>query len=114
MIESVGTVAVVVSNAKKPAASYKEKLGFEIRDQDGHWGTVAPKKSETLLHLCKQKELEPGNTGIALYAKDIETTYADLVKKGVPFRHKLTHADWGTFAMLIDPDGNEFWLVPSE
>ena len=75
---------------------------------------MAPKKSTTVLYLCKEATLETGNTGIAFYSKDIDATCDDMMKKGVKFSHKLTKADWGTFAMIQDPDGNQFWLVPSE
>ncbi|HEX9566977.1 MAG TPA: VOC family protein, partial [Thermoplasmata archaeon] len=37
------TIALVVSDAKKSAKWYTEKLGFEIREHQGHWITVAPK-----------------------------------------------------------------------
>ncbi len=113
MIDSLTTVAVVVSNAKKAAAWYQQTLGFEIRDDEGHWVTVAPPRSGVLLHLCKQAKLEPGNTGIAFAAEDLKGTCQELEKKGVKFHRRYTEADWGSFAMFKDPDGNVFWLVPA-
>jgi predicted enzyme related to lactoylglutathione lyase len=34
-----------------------------------------------------------------------------LTRKGVNFTQKPTKEHWGTYAMLADPDGNEFWLI---
>lgn len=106
-----GSVAVVVSDGKKSAQWYKEKLGFEVRSGDGHWITVAPKGSEMVIHLCEGDELEPGNTGFAFYAKDVAKEEAALRKKGVAFTQPTKKQPWGTQAAFADPDGNEFWLI---
>ncbi len=110
MIKSISSTAVVVSNGKKAREWYKKTLGFEVRDNEGHWITVAPKKSKNVLHLCESKELEPGNTGILLLSDDIGATYKDMKKKGVTFPMELKKADWGSSAKFSDPDGNVFWL----
>src|SRR2546428_9649265 len=80
-----GDVAVVVSDAKKAATWWREKLGFEIRDNEGHWVTVAAKGSEPLLHLCETKPPEKGNTGIGVLAKDLIPEAKGLEAKGVRF-----------------------------
>jgi len=113
MIKSVMDVAIVVSDGKKSAQWYKEKLGLDIRDNEGHWITVAPKDSSILLHLCEHKPLEQGNTGIAFSVDDLDRTYNEMSSKGVEFTAKPTKAEWGTYAMFKDPDGNEFWLLPA-
>ena len=105
-----GDVAVVVSDAKKAATWWREKLGFEVRDNDGHWVTVAAKGSETLLHLCETKPLEKGNTGIGFLAKDVIAEAKALEAKGVRFTKPAKKEPWGAFAMFADPDGNEFWI----
>lgn len=112
MFKSIVDVAVVVSDANKSADWYKEKLGFEIRDKEGHWVTVAPKGSEVVLHLCESKPLEQGNTGIAFSVDDLDSVYKELSGKGVEFTVKPTKEEWGSYAMFKDPDGNEFWLMP--
>ena len=112
MIDSILDMAVVVSNAKKSAGWYKEKLGFEIRDNEGHWVTVAPKGSQVVFHLCETTPPETGNTGIGFRVKDLDKTYAEYSGKGVEFTVKSTKAEWGFYAMFKDPDGNEFWLMP--
>ena len=105
-----GSVAIVVSDGKKSAQWFKEKLGFEIRDNEGHWITVAPKGSKLVIHLCEGDKLEPGNTGFAFYVKDATKEEAELRKKGVQFTSPVKKESWGTNGMFADPDGNEFWL----
>lgn len=106
-----GSVALVVSDGKKSAKWYKEKLGFEIRDQEGHWITVAPKGSKLVIHLCEGDTMEPGNSGFAFYAKDVKKEEEALRKKGVDFTAPTTKETWATYAIFKDPDGNEFWLM---
>src|SRR5437870_10082647 len=98
------SVAVVVSNGKRSARWYSEKLGFESSVQ-GHWVTVWPKGAAWKIHLCQQPKgkLEPGNTGISFYAKDVEGTVKELKKRGVKFEMDLTKSEWGSLAMLKDP-----------
>lgn len=112
MIKSIFDAAVVVSDAKKSAEWYKQKLGLEVRDNEGHWITVAPKGSSVVLHLCETTPLEQGNTGIAFFVDDLDETYREMSGKGVEFTTKPKKTEWGTYAMFKDPDGNEFWLYP--
>ncbi len=112
MIRSIIDVAVVVSDANKSAEWYRDKLGLEIRDKEGHWVTVAPKASDVVLHLCETTPLEQGNTGIAFRVDDLDKAYKEMSEKGVEFTRNPTKKDWGSSAMFKDPDGNEFWLVP--
>lgn len=105
------SAAIVVSDGKKSARWYKEKLGFEIQSEEGHWITVGPKGSQVAIHLCEGDVLEPGNTGFGLYVKDVKKEEDALRKKGVEFTMPTTKQPWGTNAMFKDPDGNEFWLI---
>ena len=53
MITGVGSVAVLVLDAKKSAGWYHDKLGFEIVGAEGHSVFVRPGGSQTLMiHLC--------------------------------------------------------------
>lgn len=113
MISGIRDVAIVVSDSQKSLKWYTEVLGLEARDTQGHWITVAPKGSATVLHLCEGEELERGNTGIALLAEDIEKTFNELKAKGVKFPHPPKDDGWGVYAQLEDPDGNIIWLNPA-
>jgi hypothetical protein len=52
------SMAVMVSDAKKTAKWFRDKLGFEV-SVEGHWVTAWPTGSNSKLHLCEGK-LEPG------------------------------------------------------
>jgi catechol 2,3-dioxygenase-like lactoylglutathione lyase family enzyme len=115
MITKFASIAVLVSNGKKSKEWYREKLGFEVKEDENHWIVVAPKGSETGIHLCQAKELEPGNQGILFFADNIDATCKELKNKGVEFTRPLDKAEWDEkirYAMFKDPDGNEFWLMP--
>jgi catechol 2,3-dioxygenase-like lactoylglutathione lyase family enzyme len=111
-IEKPFSVAVMVSDAKKSAQWYKEKLGFES-ETEGHWVTVFPKGSEWKIHLCQGK-LEPGNTGIGFYSRDVGKTAAEMKSRGVKFTLDVTKSRGEAKAMFEDPDGNVFWLTEGE
>jgi catechol 2,3-dioxygenase-like lactoylglutathione lyase family enzyme len=113
MISKLLTVAVMVSDAKKSAKWYREKLGFETSNEDDHWVVARPKGADWMLHLCEGK-LEPGNTGIGFYSDDVEKTVADLERKGVKIDQDYVKADWGGNASFKDPDGNVIWIGPEK
>ena len=134
MISGVGSIAILVNDAKKSAKWYRDKLGFEIIRIEGHPIFVKAKGSHgTMLHLCAQcsdwgNDLPGGRVGVWLQCgeitmhrddrtgavtpasrpEDVERTYLELKKKGVEFSEELTTTDWGKFAILRDLDGNEF------
>ena len=116
MVSKGFSVALVVSDAKKSARWYGEKLGFKVSLEDEHWITVWPEGAQWKIHLCQSDEyrIEPGNSGIGLYCEDIDSEYEELKSKDVKFSRELTREPWGSFAMLEDPDGNEIWLQEGE
>jgi len=114
MITGIKSVAVLVTDAKRAAEWYREKLGFEVGIQ-GHWVTVSPKGTEMKLHLCEKcKEWEDdrpgGQTGISFEVDNKEQTYRELKASGVEFSQELTTEWFGTYAIFKDPDGNQFWI----
>jgi lactoylglutathione lyase len=134
LITGVGSVAVLVYDAKRSAEWYRDKLGFEIAGIEGHAVFVKPQGSQAiLLHLCEkcddwENDHPGGRTGIWLQCgeieihkdektgrvipasrpEDVEKTYQELKKNGVEFSEELTTTKWGKFAILRDPDGNMF------
>lgn len=113
MIKGIYDVAVVVSSTKKAVRWYREKLGFKMVENMGHWVTMAPKSAKKgmgLIHLCEGDRLEPGNTGIGFIADNLDKTYKDLSKNGVIFTKKPIDEGWGKYAMFRDLDNNQFWL----
>lgn len=110
----LGDVAVVVSDAKASAAWWKEKCGFEIRDNAGHWVTVAPRGSEVVIHLCETGAHEEGNTGIGFFVDDVAAVEEAWTAKGVRFSVPRKVGEASVQARFLDPDGNEFWLFEDE
>jgi catechol 2,3-dioxygenase-like lactoylglutathione lyase family enzyme len=113
-IGRIGTVAVVVSDGKKAKEWYREKLGFELQEDEEHWIVVGPQGSSTGIHLCAAEKLEPRNTGILFLTDNVDSAYQELKRKGVEFTRELAKAEWDEnikYAMFKDPDGNEFWLM---
>jgi len=116
MFDGIGSVPVLVNDAKKAAKWYEEKLGFES-EMEGHWVTVKPKGSDISIHLCEkcdewENDRPGGNTGIYLTCEDQEKTYQELKAKGVQFKVELTDSPWfsGKYAIFKDLDGNEFMM----
>ncbi len=133
MISGVGSVAILVNDAKRSAEWCHDKLGFEIVGIEGHTVFVKPVGSQSLLHLCGRckdwgNNQPGGRTGIWLHCgkitvrkdektgqvlpasnpEEVERTYHELKKKGVEFSEELTTTSWGKYAIMRDLDGNEF------
>ena len=109
MVSSEFSMAVMVSDAKKSAKWFEEKVGLKS-SAEGHWVLVWPGKSGAKVHLCEGKP-EPGNTGIAFYFEDAKKAAAEMKEKGVKFTQELVKKSWGTNGMFADPDGNEYWMI---
>ena len=136
MISGIGSVAVLVNDARRSAEWYRDKLGFEIVVMEGHSVFVKPQGSSfPLVHLCGKchdwgNDKPGGRTGIWLNCgkiifhkrKDseqmipasdpanVEETFQELRRKGAEFSTDITTTDWGKMAILRDPDGNELEL----
>jgi len=116
------SAAVAVSDRKKATRWYVEKLGFRVFDDDpDHWTTVGDRSGKFLLHLCemgghpgkKPPKSEVGNTGILLVTNEpFSRTCARLKRRHVRFSMAPRKLPWGWLAKFLDPDGNEFWLMP--
>jgi len=133
MITGAGSVAILVKDANKSAEWYRDMLGFEIVENKGHSVFVRPRGSQFLLHLCGKcdawgGDLPGGRTGVWLHCgkvnmlndgvagviipasdpREVNKTYHELQARGVKFSEELTSTSWGKYAILSDPDGNEF------
>jgi len=114
------SVAVVVSDRKKAVEWYTKKLGLDVIVKMDHWVTVGRKGRPGELHLCQTSEydisipLEKGNTGINLQLPgNFEAGCAALQANGVKFTQPPKKEDWGWWATIQDPDGNEISLTPA-
>ncbi len=135
MVTSVGSVAVLVNDAKKALGWYRDVLGFEVVNAEGHPIFLRSRREGAMIHLCSkcgawENDKPGGRTGIWLQCgpirtmkdektgmiivasepADVEKTYDELRSKGVTFSEELKTEWWGKYAILQDPDGNEFEL----
>jgi catechol 2,3-dioxygenase-like lactoylglutathione lyase family enzyme len=118
MIKAMKFVGVPVSDQQRALDFYTQKLGFRvITDQpfDDHqrWIELGVGRSGagiTLFTPPEHKNRIGTFTGISFVADDVQATFRDLKAKGVVFKQDPQEADWGTFAMFADPDGNTFVL----
>ena len=117
------STAVVVTDRAKARRWYCEVLGFELLDDDPeHWTAVGNRELGSRLHLCERgarkgrPPREPvRDTGILLLTREpLSRLYRRLVKRGVRFTLPPRDVPWGgCIAKFVDPDGNEFWLMPA-
>ncbi|MEP6987289.1 MAG: VOC family protein [Chloroflexota bacterium] len=125
MINRVGTVCLFVSDQQRAKAFYTEKMGFELKTEAplypgaaSMWISVLPKGSETeiILYLPDEnwehyKQVVGQSQAITLDITDMDTVAADLKKKGVTFSSEPDKQPWGTYATIIDSEGNKILLV---
>ena len=133
MIAGVGSVAILVNDPKKALEWYRDTLGFEIVNAKGHPIFLKPREGGTMIHLCTKcdawendkpsgrtgiwlrcgpsRTMKDQKTGVIIVASDpieVEKTYNELRSKGVKFSEELKTEWWGKYAIMQDPDGNEF------
>lgn len=135
MTLGVGSVAVLVNDAEKALAWYRDVLGFEVINAEGHPVFLRSRRGGAMIHLCSkcgawENDKPGGRTGVWLQCgtlrttkdekagmvivasdpADVEKTYNELKSKGVKFSEELKTESWGKYAIMQDPDGNEFEL----
>ena len=118
MIKSMKFVGVPVSDQQRALDFYTTKLGFRVItdqpfDDTQRWIELGVGRAGAGLALFTPPEHRDriGTfTGISFTADDVQATCRELKAKGVVFVQEPTEADWGTFAMFADPDGNRFVL----
>ena len=128
-VYAVDTIAVVVADARKAIAWYRDALGLSVAyvgppianvdpevqgtpENPGHWIELGPGRPRTRIHLCElEGQTEPGPTGITFLTDDIRADYERMRAMGVRFRSPPRKMEWGEWlCAFLDPDGNEFDL----
>lgn len=120
-IQQIHAVSVYVSNPDQAIDYYVGKLGFELRlDQPfgsgQRWIEVGLPGGQTTLNLASGygddhwQERVGVWTNISLFTPNLQESYQALMAKGALFAHPPKTEDWGSFTMLLDPDGNSFML----
>lgn len=129
MITRLGSVPVFVSDPDRALAFYRDRLGLEVVldyqfGPDFRWIAVARSKGETEIVLfrpvpsiagsrAEELRLRIGTwTGIVFFTDDIQSTYRELVGRGVEFAGEPKLQAWGGWeTQFTDPDGNGFHLA---
>jgi catechol 2,3-dioxygenase-like lactoylglutathione lyase family enzyme len=117
MITHVKFVSIPSADQDRSLAFYTEKLGFKVvTDQPfgggQRWIELRIGNSDTRFVLfTMDRGPKPGSSfSGALACDNVERTYAELFAKGVEFVSPPAKEPWGTYAVMKDPDGNEFVL----
>lgn len=124
MIDRVSTVSVFVDNQDRAKEFYTHVLGFELRKDTplypgatSRWVAVAPKGSETevILYLPDEnwehyKPVVGKSQALTFNVTDMQKLHAELKAKGVTFVQEPDKQPWGTYAIIVDSEGNHLIL----
>ncbi len=124
-ITRVQTVGVYVSDQQAALEFYRDKLGFEVRQDmpmgepgSDRWIEVVPPGAETGMVLSTPAGMGGFTerigtfSGYVLTTDDVQQTYEELSGRGVRFSAIPEAQPWGKMqAIFVDQDGNEFVLV---
>ena len=116
MIKAIKFVGVPVTDQDRALEFYTSKLGFRvITDQPFNdkqrWIELGIGRTGTGIALFTPEGHEGrigSFTSISFVATDVEQTCRELKAAGVTFIQEPEKADWGTAAIIADPDGNQF------
>jgi len=118
MITNVKFVSIPTRDQEAALAFWTQKIGLDVlTDQpmgpDKRWIELGVGSAETRLVLFTldghEDRIGTAFNG-ALACDDVEATYRQLKERGVDFKTPPTKQPWGVFAIMKDPDGNEFVL----
>ena len=117
MIVHVKFVSIPVTDQDRSLAFYTEKLGFKLVtdqpfDDKQRWIELRIGSAETRFVLFGiDRGPTPGSPfNGALACDNVQKTYDELKARGVEFDSPPQEQPWGTFAVMRDPDGNQFVL----
>jgi len=126
MINKVGTVCIYVSDQERAKKFYTETLGFTLNQDaplypgaSNRWISVVPQvgaATEVILYLPDEnwehyRQVVGKSQAVTFDVSDMASTVADLKKKGVQFTQEPDPQPWGTYATIVDSEGNKLLLV---
>jgi predicted enzyme related to lactoylglutathione lyase len=116
MMITGGNATVYVSNMDAAIRFYSETLGLRLTNRFGdRWATVDTGRGLLIgIHPASPHHPAPGTRGAVMFGfeidEPIESAVARLKAKGVRFTGDIVHGNGGSFASLVDPDGNPIYL----
>lgn len=122
MISHVKFVAIPVADQARALAFYTEKLGFTVTTdvsmgEGGRWIELDIPGAATKLVLSAfdGQPTPPGALSNVTFAtNNVFRAYDELSARGVEFTTPPTEQPWGTFAVFLDSEGNQFVLATPE
>ena len=119
--------SIFVDDQARALDFYTNKLGFEVKNDipmgEHRWLTVVSKEqpdgTELLLEPSdhpavtpyKHALVEDGIPATSFQVDDVDAEFERLTDRGVKFTQEPDPQSWGTQALFLDQDGNEFVLV---
>jgi predicted enzyme related to lactoylglutathione lyase len=118
-------VSVFVQDQNRAKDFYTNVLGFELRADAplapgaaARWIAVAPHgaATEVILYLPDEnwehyRQVVGQSQALTFNVADMDALYADLKAKGVTFVQEPDRQPWGTFAIILDSEGNRLILT---
>jgi catechol 2,3-dioxygenase-like lactoylglutathione lyase family enzyme len=109
---------IPVRDQDRALAFYTDALGFKVVtdqpfDDTQRWIELRIPGAETgvVLFTPRGHEDRVGSFhSLSFWTDDVDATVAELKARGVTFERDVERAEWGTFAIFADPDGNKFVL----
>ena len=121
MITHIKFVSIPTRDQDVALSFYTEKLGFRVItdqpfDDKQRWIELGIGTSDTRFVLFTpdgQEDRIGGFFAGALACDNVQATYRQLKARGVEFASEPQKQPWGEFAIMRDPDGNQFVLSSS-
>jgi lactoylglutathione lyase len=124
MIDRVGTVCIFVQDQDRAKDFYTNVLGFELRTDAplypgaaARWIAVAPQgaATEVVLYLPDEnwehyRQVVGQSQAVTFNVTDLAALHTKLKAKGVTFVQEPDVQPWGTFAIILDSEGNRLIL----
>lgn len=119
MFDKLFAVALLVDSFNRSLEFYRDKLGLEVKSQDGKFANF--KLGETELAIFEKGEAvsmfpaqymkSGGGAVLGFQVKDVSRACEGLKSKGIEIFEGPKTTEWGqTVAYFLDPDGN-IWEV---
>jgi predicted enzyme related to lactoylglutathione lyase len=117
MIKGLKFAGIPTRDQDRAVKFWTEKVGFRVATDQPlgtqRWIELGIAKSETCIVLftpAGQEDRIGTFFNGSFWCDDVEATYRQLIAKGVEFKSPPKKEPWGTSAIFLDPDGNQFVL----
>lgn len=116
MITQINFVSVPITDQDRSLTFFTQKLGFKVATDQAmgpgqRWIELKIGGSETrlVLYTAPGDEKRIGTMmPLSLRCDNAQKTVDELKAKGVEFAQELKSEPWGTYAIIKDPDGNQY------